>query len=177
VSHSADVFARILRDQDFKQEVLDRVVARIGTSAFCWDWLGSKTKSGYGTLCLLGRPVYVHRLVIVLNGRDAPADGMMVLHSCDNPGCCNPDHLSVGTAKDNSQDMASKGRQFLQQQPNRAIIGEAHKKAKLTEADVRRLRWGDLSRVTQKEAASILGVGQPIVSSIKLFKTWKHVCR
>jgi hypothetical protein len=70
----------------------------------CWPWTrGTTTPGGYGVLRVAGRPVRAHRFVYELvNGALTP--GLYVLHSCDNPPCCNPAHLRQGTHAENMQD-------------------------------------------------------------------------
>jgi hypothetical protein len=73
------------------------------------------------------------------SGAEVPS-GKVVLHSCDNPPCCNPRHLRLGTKKENSLDMARKGRQIFQKCPDRIQRGEAHGRARLSASAVRDLR-------------------------------------
>lgn len=88
-----------------------RIEARVDKSTGCWVWLGSKSKRGYGKIGVGGgkSPQGVHRVMWELVNGPIPT-GLFVCHHCDNPPCCNPDHLFVGTAKDNVQDAISKGR-------------------------------------------------------------------
>lgn len=77
----------------------------------CWDWIGSKSSSGYGYLSHpeLGRiPVIASRMSYMIHFDD-PGE-LFVLHRCDNPPCVNPRHLFLGTQKDNIRDMMIKGR-------------------------------------------------------------------
>lgn len=72
----------------------------------CWPWIGHRDRKGYGWYCM----GFAHRKALVLfTGSEIPP-GMCVLHSCDNPPCCNPAHLRIGTVSDNSQDMVARGR-------------------------------------------------------------------
>lgn len=76
----------------------------------CWNWTGGKSTFGYGSKRYMGKNEHVHRLSAHFYlGYDLNSD-LCVLHSCDNPMCFNPKHLFIGTKKDNSKDMASKGR-------------------------------------------------------------------
>lgn len=82
----------------------------------CWMWAGkSFTKAGYGRVVFRFagsrrlKAVYPHRLAYAIFKGPIP-EGYVVMHSCDNPSCCNPNHLSVGTHTDNMQDCISKGR-------------------------------------------------------------------
>jgi hypothetical protein len=80
----------------------------------CWLWLGSVSRKGYGQIRVPlpggGNQLRIAtHVALELHGGLVPA-GMCVLHRCDTPACVNPDHLFVGTFKDNTQDMISKGR-------------------------------------------------------------------
>lgn len=76
----------------------------------CWEWTGFKNK-GYGQLEFRGKTQRAHRVVWMLIYGEIP-DGLCVLHHCDNPSCCNPAHLFLGTMLDNNRDMIKKGRQI-----------------------------------------------------------------
>lgn len=92
-------------------------------------------------------------------------DGKNVLHHCDNPPCCNPSHLFVGTATDNSNDKVEK---------KRHSFGAKHGRAKLSEQDVRDIR-SVYPRMSQQAIANKHGINQTIVSDIVRRVTWKHV--
>jgi hypothetical protein len=78
----------------------------------CWEWLGSKYKNNYGQFHRNGIHAYSHRVSYEYFICSIP-EGMLVLHKCDNPSCVNPNHLFLGTQKDNMQDMIKKGRQNI----------------------------------------------------------------
>ena len=75
----------------------------------CIEWTRSTTKFGYGQIAVEGHTTTTHRLAWKLANGPIP-DGMHVLHHCDNPPCCNPEHLFVGTHADNMADRDKKGR-------------------------------------------------------------------
>ena len=76
----------------------------------CIEWLGGKrNKSGYGATHVDDKTVHVHRLSWILNFGEIP-DGLFVCHKCDNPPCINPEHLFLGTHRDNMLDCQNKGR-------------------------------------------------------------------
>jgi len=82
---------------------------RIEEGSGCWIWEGSLCGDGYGKSHFLGKVYRANILSYLLRVGEIP-QGMFVCHHCDRPGCINPEHLFLGTPKDNSQDMVKKGR-------------------------------------------------------------------
>lgn len=80
----------------------------------CWEIQGFRHKEGYGAMSYRNRQIRAHKLMWMLAVGPIP-DGICVLHRCDNPPCCNPAHLWLGTRGDNLRDMAKKGRHQEQQ--------------------------------------------------------------
>ena len=75
----------------------------------CWIWQGARTNKGYGCVDVNGTNTTAHRAAWVAKFGSI-SKGILVCHHCDTPPCINPDHLFLGTAKDNAADMVSKGR-------------------------------------------------------------------
>ena len=95
--------------KQIEQKIRSRCVA--GENG-CLIWTGSSAK-GYGTVYVPPRKtLLVHRAMYTACVGAIPS-GMYVCHKCDNPICCNPDHLWLGTARDNWRDMIAKGRHYL----------------------------------------------------------------
>ena len=76
----------------------------------CWEWRGSRASKDYGQIRVQGTTMGSHRLAWELWNAEPIPDGLWVLHKCDNPPCCNPEHLWVGTGLDNVRDRDAKGR-------------------------------------------------------------------
>lgn len=76
----------------------------------CREWQGTLDRDGYGKLNHDGAKMPAHRFAYQRFVAEIP-EGLLVCHKCDNRKCCNPEHLFLGTAKDNADDMVSKGRQ------------------------------------------------------------------
>lgn len=75
----------------------------------CWIWMSSLSDRGYGQLTIKNKTIYAHRFSWELHNGPIP-EGLLVCHHCDTPLCVNPDHLFVGTQKDNILDAMRKGR-------------------------------------------------------------------
>ncbi len=126
----------------------------------CWEWKGS-FRGKYGQIRVNKKQYSAHRFSWILhNGH--PGD-LWVLHKCDNVKCVNPNHLFLGTAKENTHDMINKGRK---------PIGTNHKSSKLTNSEIYAIRS---SKMKQRELAEIYGVDQTQISNIKNKKQWKHL--
>ncbi len=76
----------------------------------CWEWIGA---DGYGIAWRGGHHMRAHRLAHELFIGPIPP-GAYVLHSCDNPPCCNPRHLRAGDARENARDVLERGRHTSQ---------------------------------------------------------------
>lgn len=104
------------------------LVAR-GATQECWPWCGATSPKGYGKFSTGPRRtrkfLRAHRFAWELSNGEIP-QGMQVLHACDNPGCCNPRHLFLGTNDDNVRDKVSKGRQRNQHTAGRPLAPTAH---------------------------------------------------
>lgn len=90
----------------------DKFLSRIDTSGgpdACHPWTHTKTKQDYGVFAKHGHTVLAHRLRFAMAEPDS-INAPVIMHTCDNPRCCNPNHLRSGSFSDNMQDMSNKGR-------------------------------------------------------------------
>lgn len=132
----------------------------------CWEWMRGRDQDGYGNL-RWGKEQRTNRIAWLLVYGAIPKD-KQVLHRCDNPPCCNPLHLFLGTDADNKEDMWAKGRGC-------GPRGELSAWAKLTEAQVQEIRRLHQAGVVQRRIAEQFGVGFKAISKIVLRQRWTHV--
>lgn len=144
-----------------------------GMTTPCWTWTLAKNRSGYGIFKsnAIGGRGLAHRLAYELEVGPIP-EGMVVCHRCDNPPCCNPDHLFLGTRADNNRDMASKGRHRLQRRPE-LVRGAANPNTTLTEEDVTSIRSLGANGVSRRAIASRFGISSTTASNIINRRTWR----
>lgn len=127
----------------------------------CWPWTLARKKKGggYGVFNTRVGQLLAHRAAFVLSGGTF-ADGELVLHSCDNPPCCNPSHLRAGTSADNGRDKAVRGR-------SRSV---------LTGQKVLEIRALRASGVPFKEIAERFGVAEITAQqAARGRRAWKHL--
>jgi hypothetical protein len=133
----------------------------------CHLFTGHRNRDGYGRIRYLGKLVFVHRKVWEKhNGRTIP-ESMCVCHTCDTPNCINPQHLFLGTQKENMADRAKKGRYDHR--------GEKNNAAKLTESQVIQIRKLLSERVSYKHLAEAYGVSVGLLEQIKRRSVWSHI--
>lgn len=146
--------------------LISRMLAKIDVSGgedACHPWLGTKSREGYGMIYNqpTRRKERAHRMMYeILHGPITDPE-LVVRHTCDNPPCCNPKHLLLGTRKQNAEDRGKRkrGREHRQS-------GEANTNAKLFDADVARVFAFRDQGWTQVRIAAEVGVKQPQVSRI-----------
>lgn len=154
----------------------ERLWRRVEKSAGCWVWRGSVNDNGYGSIRVAGRRsklARVHAVSYELTYGPI-ADGMSVLHRCDNPPCVRPDHLFLGTRGDNFADCLSKGR--YDWDGHDRPIGTDHPNAKLTEQAVLQARTRYYAgQATSTALARELGVHDATARGFLRGRSWRHV--
>lgn len=135
----------------------------------CWNWTGYKHR-GYGQIRVNKKQHFTHRYAYELTHGPIP-EGMVICHTCDNPACCNPDHLFLGTHADNAADRHAKGRSR-----SGALRGELSASAKLTAAQVVAIRATYAQgTISQAELARRYNVAVSTIYLIVHHKKWKHL--
>lgn len=136
--------------------------AIIDPQSGCWLWRLALKNDGYGVATAKRKCVRAHRLSWELFRGKIPVE-MNVLHHCDVRHCVNPDHLFLGTHKDNSVDMVNKGR---------SLFGEKHNQAKLSTKEVIAILT---SKQSHRRLAKEYGVCAGMICHIKAGRNWKHI--
>lgn len=134
----------------------------------CWLWTAAVSSAGYGQINQGGQHgthIAAHKLSWQLANGPRP-EHLCICHRCDNPRCVNPEHLFLGTQKDNIQDALKKGRK---------PFGEKHPLARWSEGDIRAMFAMRARGATQTEIADHFGTKQPAIQSILSRKAWSHV--
>lgn len=133
----------------------------------CWLWEGPFNKSGYGIVWAGGNVTTAHRVSYELvHGPIGITYNVCILHTCDNPPCCNPNHLFEGTRKDNVADMVKKGRMA-------GAKGSRNSKVVLLEAQV--LEIFNCKDATNVELGIKYGVAPTTISAIRNQRNWKFL--
>lgn len=132
-----------------------------------WQWTGSKDNKGYGRIRVDGKLDRAHRVSYKLFNGLIP-DGLCVLHSCDDPGCVNPQHLHIGTHQDNSNECMERGRSYHG-------FGEINGRAKLSASNVIEIRKLISEGISRIKIAKLFGVTGGMIGHISHNRNWKHL--
>ncbi len=132
------------------------------TADACWPWRGSLVGQGYGRFYVRCERYLAHRIAYAIGAGSDPGC-LFVCHSCDNPPCCNPAHLWLGTSLDNNHDAIRKGRKPIGEEANAAILTPEQVESIL--ADGR----------PQRTIAAVYGVSQGCIMLIKTGRNWRHL--
>jgi len=139
---------KVLENEDYKRKVELRILAKshVNPITGCRIWDGAKDPSGYGAIHLYDQYLAIHRVAYEIWVSPIP-EGKILMHECDNPSCIEPQHLKIGTTKDNNKDRSLKGR------TNRSY-GEDNPYSKLTEEAVYEIKTLFKQGITSKEKIS-----------------------
>lgn len=140
-------------------ELIERFWARVQCADKCWRWVGHiHSQTGYGSFSFRGRGYRAHRLSLMIHGHIVPGD-KDACHHCDNRWCVNPDHLYVGTRKQNMADCTERRR-------HNKPKGETHWGARLSADDVRSIRALHVAGQSQAEIGARFSVHPSTISRI-----------
>ncbi len=151
-----------------------------GEPGECWLWQACVDRKGYGlvgfTVSKMNSIGYrAHVIARWLETGEWP-NGLLTLHTCDTPRCCNPAHLYLGTPARNTQDMMDRKRHRCHTQPENIQRGEELTQSKLTEAKVLAIRQRYAAGgVTLEELGDEFNVTKVCIHHVIIRKTWKHL--
>lgn len=132
----------------------------------CWEWTGRKNYKGYGVMKINSRNVQVHRFSYEIHSKAEIPAGLLACHKCDNPVCVNPSHIFIGTVLDNNLDRDRKGRK---------AVGERNGRSRLTESDIRKIKYLINSGVSDSEIARRVNLWSSTIRAIRVGITWSHI--
>ena len=138
----------------------------------CWFWTATRTPAGYGHFRLgsqtdgTRRKEMSHRLAYMLTTGNEIPKGAVIMHACDNPPCCNPAHLSVGTYAENGKAAYDRKRRISTIKP-----GESSPRAVLTAKDVEYIQQTGYAK-SARELAAELGVGRSTITAVRTGQNW-----
>ncbi len=155
-------------DQEFIKAFWKRV--KIVDYFDCWEWQAARNSAGYGHVGRAGKHILCHRLAWGFTYGQIPY-GLCVLHKCDNPLCCNPNHLFLGTIKDNVMDMMAKGRQGK----GHTAVGEQCMASRLKREQIVTIRTLKLAGMSAVQLAKRYDVTRGHIHKIVTGESWGHV--
>lgn len=144
----------------------------------CWEWQRVRDKDGYGKFSYTGKKnTRAHRFVYELWNKQTLSKDVLACHYCDNPPCCNPLHIWIGTHTDNHHDRDRKGRGAWQRPGTTMprVEGEKHPSAKLTASQVQDIRQLYAAGISSPKLARQFGIAKYGILAIVHRRIWKSV--
>lgn len=151
------------------EQLIKRFFDKVEKKDSCWDWKSYYDKDNYGLFKINGTMKRAHRISFEIYNKRQIIIGMCILHSCDNPKCVNPLHLSEGTHQDNTNDKIQKNRQARNK-------GELSGTSKLKSEQVLKIREKYATReYTQQQLAMEYNISRAQIYFIVHQKRWAHI--
>jgi hypothetical protein len=162
-------------EQRRKDKIESRFFAKIvKNSDGCWYWIAHRDSGGYGNFRMNGRLEKAHRASWMIHSGEI-SKGIEVCHKCDNPPCVNPEHLFLGTPKENMQDCIAKKRFMSPARIAAQTRGSDRYNAKLNEDQVREVHAMFARGISKAKIARHFGVSYSCTNNILLGISWKHL--
>lgn len=144
-------------------------MSKIHKTDTCWIWIYGKTGANYGHFLYKNKDMLSHRFSWMIYNKKQIPKGFQICHHCDNPPCCNPTHLFLGTPKQNYQDMVNKGRCVK-------VNGINHGRHKLTENQILEIRSKYISyKYSSIKLSKEYNISDDMILNIIHNKNWKFI--
>jgi hypothetical protein len=140
----------------------------------CWEWSGCRINGKYGLMVYNGGVILTHRYALAHNLKKDITKDTYVLHSCNNPPCCNPDHLREGSHQENMTQRNTEGRLARGKQHGDKVRGEKQGQSKLTDSQVIEIRE-NTEKLSQNGLANKYRVSRWNIRRIQQGLSWTHV--
>ncbi len=150
-----------------RAESIERLLSYTKPNGECLEYTGATDKKGYARIYWRSRNQIGSRVAYTLAKHEID-EGMVIMHTCDNPPCINPEHLKQGTQYDNSMDSVSKGRHVN-------MKGENNTMAKLTEYQVKTIHSLFAAGVSANKLSKTFNVSRRTVAKIINGESWEHL--
>lgn len=151
-----------------KNELYDWVLQKlVKTDSGCLEWRGQHDKDGYGRIKYMKKDIRIHRFILEMKSGNLLDTNILTRHTCNNPPCCNPDHLLEGTSQDNVNDRVNSGR-------SNCSKGETQWRSKLKNEqviEIYKLKGTCPSRILGEK----FGVSRTCILKIQNGINWRHL--